>query len=71
MSNIAQFILFNKLTKEQQDVLVEVKYRIGTRHFKPLNTVKELISLGLIAGDYSKLYVTDKGDSILGVNKYA
>lgn len=65
MSNLAPFILFNKLTKEQQEVLVQVKHRIGYRHFKPLNTVKELIQLGLIAGDYSKLYITDKGDEVL------
>lgn len=53
-----------ELTKEEKNVLVEIKYRIGRRTF-PETIVKKLISLGLAAGDYSRLYITDKGDDFL------
>jgi hypothetical protein len=66
MSNVVRYILYKELTHLQQEVLLEVKHRIGRRTF-PEQTVKELIQLGLIAGDYSMLYVTDKGDDILGI----
>lgn len=66
MSNITKFILFNELTKDRRDILIQIKNRVGRRTF-PEPIVTELIVLGLVAGDYSKLYVTDKGDDILGV----
>lgn len=39
--------------------LQEIKKRLGRREF-PLAHVQTLIKLGLAAGDYSLLYVTDK-----------
>ena len=45
---------------EHKKYLVIIKNRIGKRILLE-GMIRELIELGLIAGDYSRLYITDKG----------
>lgn len=44
--------------------LREIKARVGRRTF-PEEIVKDLIRRGLVAGDHSRLYVTDRGDDFM------
>lgn len=53
-----------ELTREELKTLFQIKKRIGRREFNP-EIVKKLIQLGLAAGDFSRAYVTDAGDTVL------
>lgn len=65
--NKAEYILYDELSIHHKVLLLQIKRRIGRTYYPKgsLLLVKELIQLGLVAGDYSKLYVTDKGDDFL------
>jgi hypothetical protein len=45
-------------------ILTEIKNRLGRRPFDP-RTLRVLIRHGLVAGDYSRAYLTDKGQDFL------
>jgi hypothetical protein len=45
-------------------ILTEIKNRLGRRTFDP-RTLKVLIRRGLVAGDYGRAYLTDKGQDFL------